>query len=510
MSDDTGNEDQISQLRSALEALTQREGIWRPDLMELLAGRLHILCEKWRIDLDNSPPVVREALATHLAAQIKQLEPRGARQQLALEQRRAQYAQTLFASFNILPSPELRGLGLGGRRRWLDSDARRSLKIAPSTAKRDLEHAIEQIARSLASGAVERADAGADGVYPSLSTNGVEEPADVEIATVAFPDLRPGVESPNNSDTSVHAAGPEGAQPSRISGVELADTRDVARPARGGKGKAGLTVLAVAVVGVLAAGLVVWSPWKSSSSGVTSSSQSSPSSTAAAPSAAANGCTDALCLTTMSWPRFRGCDGATSVAMSPGGPDFNAFASASDTGKDLADASAGGASWKEGHLQLLLGGVDERPTVIQDIRKSKIERLPAGPKWVYTPQGGCGDTYERVFNLNLDKGTVVDAGRVGSPEAATSTPKAEPLGRSFYVTKSEPAEVRVDALSCHGNYKWSLDVLYGRPGETPKVYTVGPFLSMGQSEKTSFYTDSAGPGTPPQLTSSAPNDSMCR
>jgi hypothetical protein len=194
--------------------------------------------------------------------------------------------------------------------------------------------------------------------------------------------------------------------------------------------------------------------------------------------------------------------------MSPEGPDFAAFSSAPDAGKVASKPTAGEGSWKEGHLQLLLSGVDERPTVIQDIRPH-IEPVTTSPKWVYTPQGGCGDTYARVFNLDLDKRSLVDAGLVGSPEAATSTPKSEPLGRSFFVTKTEAAEVRVDALSCTGNYKWSLDIVYVKPGEPAKTYTVGPFLSMGKPDKTSFYTDSAGPGSPPQLISSAPKDHVC-
>jgi hypothetical protein len=115
------------------------------------------------------------------------------------------------------------------------------------------------------------------------------------------------------------------------------------------------------------------------------------------------------------------------------------------------------------------------------------------PDWIFQVQGGCGEGYERVFSLELDKPrpALRDAGLVGEPAAATTTPPREPLGSTFTVSNADPAHIRVEAHGCERSYDWGVRIEYIIGGKR-RTYQVGsadnPFRSIGRTS-TRWYTD---------------------
>lgn len=144
--------DRRERFRDYLEELTRAEGILRPDLLELLQGKLDELRAVWSIKPDNDIDAARKIIIARLKSHIQQLEPRRANQNLSIEQRGRQYRLVVFVNFNILDRPELREKKLMDRRNWLASGSAGQLSIKVSTGIEDLNHAIAQIADLLADG----------------------------------------------------------------------------------------------------------------------------------------------------------------------------------------------------------------------------------------------------------------------------------------------------------------------------------------------------------------------
>jgi hypothetical protein len=178
--------------------------------------------------------------------------------------------------------------------------------------------------------------------------------------------------------------------------------------------------------------------------------------------------------------------------MGPEKIDFNSLYAKREAKTDfriLVANADGGGSWKRGYLYLLMASVDGTPLTIQNmVQHIDAKRLPP-PAWVYRPSGDCGDTYSRVYRLDLDNNSLFDLGLQGNGEAGNGKPPpTEPLGPAFTVTDKEPALIRVDVLSCKDNYSWTLDVTYVRNGKS-ETRVVGPYRSMGKAEDTELYQD---------------------
>src|SRR5262249_48805915 len=88
------------------------------------------------------------------------------------------------------------------------------------------------------------------------------------------------------------------------------------------------------------------------------------------------------------------------------------------------------------------------------------------PSWVYEPEGGCGDTYSRVFALNLDRRTLDDQGVQGSETDNSTPPPAAPLGPTFHVSKDDRATVQIQVTGCDAIYEWGIDVAYTVGGKS--------------------------------------------
>src|SRR4051812_732010 len=86
----------------ALQTLSRGGGILRETLIEDLnpeTGELKELQKYWKINLDAGLRTVRHAVLSRLGDYMEDLEPRQARQGLALEDRKAQYLNAIRVSF---------------------------------------------------------------------------------------------------------------------------------------------------------------------------------------------------------------------------------------------------------------------------------------------------------------------------------------------------------------------------------------------------------------------------
>ncbi|WP_344486586.1 hypothetical protein [Nonomuraea monospora] len=111
--------------------------------------------------------------------------------------------------------------------------------------------------------------------------------------------------------------------------------------------------------------------------------------------------------------------------------------------------------------------LDDSTALITNLRPIIYKKGVASPTWVAAAGGGgCGDVYERVFHLDLDRLTLTDKGVEGSPDApgVTRQPRTEPIGKAFSVSKDEPAQIRVDAQACSAFYEWGLQIQYSVNG----------------------------------------------
>jgi hypothetical protein len=137
-------------VEECLTKLTQQEGVWRPDLDELLRGDLTPLCDLLAIDLGNGIDAARNTIRARLWSYIPQLDPRPARQGLTPDQRKRQYIKVVSVCFNVSAEQDsMRADKLQDRQKWLADNERGPLRIASSICYRDIRHAIAQIAQLL-------------------------------------------------------------------------------------------------------------------------------------------------------------------------------------------------------------------------------------------------------------------------------------------------------------------------------------------------------------------------
>jgi hypothetical protein len=176
----TQTEGKRSEIWRSLQALTREEGVWRPNLVELLKGELRCLQSIWQLDLDREPDLIRRSVEVNLFDLIIRLSPRVARQTLPVKSRLRQYQQVVAVSFNlaIAKYPELRTMNLGQRRNWLSGKECGPLRIAVSTGQDDLIHAIDQMEQLLTRGDYKSADLpNSVDVAGSVTEADIEQPA---------------------------------------------------------------------------------------------------------------------------------------------------------------------------------------------------------------------------------------------------------------------------------------------------------------------------------------------
>lgn len=166
---------------------------------------------------------------------------------------------------------------------------------------------------------------------------------------------------------------------------------------------------------------------------------------------------------TPDWPVLPGCDGATSIAVFSDGPAPAAvkITPGTDVRTTLAKE---GAAFGEGTLTLTLTVTGAATAQIIGIRPVFYKQTTREPAWIYDPEGGCGDTYQRVFDLNLDRRTMTDLGTQGNPEtlpSGSAKPATSQVGPSFHVSGDDPATISIQAHACSERYSaWGVQITY--------------------------------------------------
>jgi len=185
------------------------------------------------------------------------------------------------------------------------------------------------------------------------------------------------------------------------------------------------------------------------------------------------------------WPTLRGCDGATEVAVFSGGPDPRTLRLVRNEDVRTRLASEGSAAFGRGFLELSLTVTDGSTVEITNLKPVIFRRLAAQPEWIWNPEGGCGDSYNRVFQLDLDHPSLKDRGLQGNEAMRTDDdipPAAAPLGSTFHVSQQDPAAIEIWADACSGMYEWGLELTSIVRGEQ-RVTQIGtpaqPFRSIG-------------------------------
>jgi hypothetical protein len=193
-----------------------------------------------------------------------------------------------------------------------------------------------------------------------------------------------------------------------------------------------------------------------------------------------------LQLTTV-WPWVSGCPAiGSAIAMPVGGGSLQDFHSPRDLTPTFIANGAG--SWIQGSMYLHFQAAPGKHLEIVDIKPHVQRRDLAAPAWVFIEQSGCGPyPGDRRFVLNLDQPLLTDEGVESGPNQKPNAPTAS-LGTGFVVDNQNDTQIRLDTLSCKGNYQWTLEVQYMEVGTTGiKSYEIGPMTSYGRADNTVRY-----------------------
>lgn len=171
-----------SGIAAALGELAQGLGFKRSDqeLAKALNGKMSVLCNCWGMNPEDIAEARRIILA-NLKAQIKQMEPRAARQGLSIEQRKRQFDNALFVSFNIVEDiPGVTDCNLMERQSSLElADRNGGYWIGIKSCQRDFTYAIREIERKILSAGYAR-------INPQPgSGDGALAPAPMEVGSPA-------------------------------------------------------------------------------------------------------------------------------------------------------------------------------------------------------------------------------------------------------------------------------------------------------------------------------------
>ncbi|MEV8375183.1 hypothetical protein AB0P21_20790 [Kribbella sp. NPDC056861] len=389
---------------------------------------------------------------------VKRLERPESNEDLTPDQKRRRYQYSVAVSLNILDQPLLRTMHLEQRREWLEKHPDRTLQTRASRARAEWPLAIKQMAEIILQ------------QYIAANPGELETAVAGLVQSPALPDLR-GIDQ-ERAEALAASGGAEQNQEQVRGSVE--------GPPSWRKRRVLYPVVALAIAAVTATGVNIIGGDHDSGD---------PSSASTKGTISPSNCQSGFCVA-REWPRIRGCDGGTQVAMSPGGRDFTSFPAETEDIRPAVANADGGGSWRRGHLYMVMSSVDGEPvTIMNMVQHRDPTRLPA-PAWVYKPTGDCGDTYSRVYQLDLDEDSLIDLGLNGNPQGKDGDEAvvAEPLGPAFTVTDQHPALIRVDALSCKDNYSWTLDITFVRDGVTG-TRIIGPYRSMGKAENTELHQD---------------------
>ncbi|WP_328521141.1 hypothetical protein [Kribbella sp. NBC_00359] len=199
---------------------------------------------------------------------------------------------------------------------------------------------------------------------------------------------------------------------------------------------------------------------------------------------------DSIEVSDPAWPVLPDCDGGTAVGAMPWNTDATKVRLIAGT--DVRDTltSERGAAYGHGFVTLSIGAKIGTTIQVLGIKPVIYANKKIDPKWVYDPLGGCGDSYQRILEVDLDKRTAKDAGVQGGDgdgvQPAGPKVRTVPLGRKFQVTHDDQAVVTVSATGCSGYFEWGIQITYATGGKTYRKIVgtkSAPFRLVGKPTK---------------------------
>lgn len=182
MSEDETRKVKADVFKEALRQLAQAEGIWRPDLLEVLNGPASNLRKTWGIEkLETADDTERARSTTHafLLGYLQQVSTPKARSVDGQNKRAVVFELVYKASFNLAPKgATLTTWNIEKRRDWLMEKH----GISRALIDRDYKHALGEVARLIQSGyQVKTLDAEPGAVESAAELSPVIEPASSDV-----------------------------------------------------------------------------------------------------------------------------------------------------------------------------------------------------------------------------------------------------------------------------------------------------------------------------------------
>jgi hypothetical protein len=140
-----------SEIRIALQKLTNGAGVWREDLLGALkSSELGVLQRCWSVNTGNGIQAARDTVIANLQSHVDRLifSPKST-PDFTLEQQRARYKHSVLVSFNASRYPFLIDADITTRRLWLEKRAPKDLRVSVSTSQRYVTNAISQIEQQI-------------------------------------------------------------------------------------------------------------------------------------------------------------------------------------------------------------------------------------------------------------------------------------------------------------------------------------------------------------------------
>ncbi|MFJ8489448.1 hypothetical protein ACIRBZ_13935 [Streptomyces sp. NPDC094038] len=178
-----GENGQHSALWEALKKLTNKFGVYRPDLLEALESELRPLKECWEVNVKSGRDVARVTITANLREHIGCLEvPRTTVEDLTAPQKEERFRNSVEVSFNVARK-YWTNLDLKGRHAWLEKEAPKHLQMSISTSRRNLDKALDQIEQQILAAGYKPVPA--EEMEVASSPNVSEEPAGLKAVRMA-------------------------------------------------------------------------------------------------------------------------------------------------------------------------------------------------------------------------------------------------------------------------------------------------------------------------------------